>query len=62
MRGYGQSDRPEAIDQYTLLHIVDDIVGSLMRSVFNKRSSLDTTGVRRSRGTQLCCAPTASVT
>jgi len=22
MRGYGQTDRPEAIDQYTLLHLV----------------------------------------
>jgi pimeloyl-ACP methyl ester carboxylesterase len=29
MRGYGQSDRPEAIDQYTLLHLVGDIVGVL---------------------------------
>jgi pimeloyl-ACP methyl ester carboxylesterase len=29
MRGYGQSDRPEAIDQYTLLHLVGDIVGLL---------------------------------
>jgi pimeloyl-ACP methyl ester carboxylesterase len=29
MRGYGQSDRPEAIDQYTLLHIVGDMVGLL---------------------------------
>src|SRR5215470_13719769 len=27
MRGYGQSDRPEAIDQYTLFHMVGDIVG-----------------------------------
>jgi pimeloyl-ACP methyl ester carboxylesterase len=27
MRGYGQTDRPEAIDQYTLLHLVGDIVG-----------------------------------
>jgi len=27
MRGYGGSDRPEAIDQYTLLHLVGDIVG-----------------------------------
>jgi len=27
MRGYGQTDRPEAIDQYTLFHIVGDIVG-----------------------------------
>jgi pimeloyl-ACP methyl ester carboxylesterase len=29
MRGYGQSDRPEAIDQFTLLHLVDDMVGVL---------------------------------
>jgi pimeloyl-ACP methyl ester carboxylesterase len=29
MRGYGQTDRPEAIDQYTLLHLIGDIVGLL---------------------------------
>jgi pimeloyl-ACP methyl ester carboxylesterase len=29
MRGYGQSDRPEAIDQYTLWHLIGDIVGLL---------------------------------
>jgi pimeloyl-ACP methyl ester carboxylesterase len=29
MRGYGQSDRPDAIDQYTLLHHVGDMVGLL---------------------------------
>jgi pimeloyl-ACP methyl ester carboxylesterase len=29
MRGYGQSDRPEAVDQYTLLHLVGDMVGLL---------------------------------
>jgi pimeloyl-ACP methyl ester carboxylesterase len=27
MRGYGGSDRPEAIDQYTLLHLVGDMIG-----------------------------------
>ena len=27
MRGYGQTDRPDAIDQYSLLHLVGDIVG-----------------------------------
>jgi pimeloyl-ACP methyl ester carboxylesterase len=27
MRGYGQSDRPDATDQYTLLHLVGDMVG-----------------------------------
>jgi pimeloyl-ACP methyl ester carboxylesterase len=29
MRGYGKSDRPEAIDQYTLLHLTGDMVGLL---------------------------------
>ncbi len=29
MRGYGQTDKPEAIDQYTLLHLIGDMVGLL---------------------------------
>jgi len=29
MRGYGRTDRPEAADQYTLLHLVGDMVGLL---------------------------------
>jgi pimeloyl-ACP methyl ester carboxylesterase len=29
MRGYGLTDRPEAIDQYTLLHLIGDMVGLL---------------------------------
>jgi pimeloyl-ACP methyl ester carboxylesterase len=29
MRGYGQTDAPEAIDQYTMLHLVGDMVGVL---------------------------------
>ena len=29
MRGYGRSDRPEAIEAYTQLHIVGDMVGLL---------------------------------
>jgi pimeloyl-ACP methyl ester carboxylesterase len=29
MRGYGQTERPEQIDQYTLLHLVGDVVGLL---------------------------------
>src|SRR5439155_7267521 len=29
MRGYGQTDKPEAIDQYTLLHLTGDMVGVL---------------------------------
>ena len=29
MRGYGKSDRPEAIDQYTVFHLIGDLVGLL---------------------------------
>ena len=29
MRGYGQTDRPAAVDQYTILHLVGDMVGVL---------------------------------
>jgi pimeloyl-ACP methyl ester carboxylesterase len=29
MRGYGRTDRPDAIDQYTLFHLVGDMVGLL---------------------------------
>jgi pimeloyl-ACP methyl ester carboxylesterase len=29
MRGYGETDRPEAIDQYSLFHLVGDMVGLL---------------------------------
>lgn len=29
MRGYGMSDRPEAIDQYTIFHLVGDLIGLL---------------------------------
>lgn len=29
MRGYGQTDAPEAFDQYTLLHLVGDVFGLL---------------------------------
>src|SRR6476620_299323 len=29
MRGYGKSDRPETIDQYSIFHLVGDMVGLL---------------------------------
>jgi len=29
MRGYGKSDRPEAIDQYTIFHLIGDLIGLL---------------------------------
>src|SRR5580698_11099741 len=29
MRGYGKTGQPDAIDQYTLFHLVGDMVGAL---------------------------------
>ena len=29
MRGYGKSDRPEPIDQYTIFHLIGDLIGLL---------------------------------
>ena len=29
LRGYGKSDRPEAIDQYTIFHLIGDLIGLL---------------------------------
>jgi pimeloyl-ACP methyl ester carboxylesterase len=29
MRGYGQTEKPKAIDQYTLFHITGDMIGLL---------------------------------
>jgi pimeloyl-ACP methyl ester carboxylesterase len=29
MRGYGQTDKPDAVDQYTMLHLAGDMVGVL---------------------------------
>lgn len=58
MRGYGRSDRPAAIEQYTLLHLVGDMVGLL-----------DALGIEQAAiaghdwgapGTLPCCVPIAS--
>jgi len=37
MRGYGQTDRPNAIDQYSLFHLVGDIVG-LVNAIGDKQA------------------------
>ncbi len=37
MRGYGETDAPEAIDQYTILHLVGDIV-ELVRALGEKEA------------------------
>jgi pimeloyl-ACP methyl ester carboxylesterase len=54
MRGYGQTDKPDAIDQYTLLHLTGDMVGLLTLSARTKQSLSDMIGERRSLGTALC--------
>jgi alpha-beta hydrolase superfamily lysophospholipase len=61
MRGYGRSDRPEAIEQYTLLHLVGDMVGLLDAWASSRRRLPATIGERRLHGMRLCCAPTAFV-
>ena len=53
MRGYGETDRPEAIEQYTLLHLVGDMVGLLDALGENARGHRRATiGARRSPGTR----------
>lgn len=36
MRGYGQTDKPDAIDQYTLLHLTGDMVGVVEALGYNE--------------------------
>ena len=57
-RGYGQTDRPEPIEAYTLLHLIGDIVGLLDALGDQRPSSSATTGARRSPGTARCCGRT----
>jgi pimeloyl-ACP methyl ester carboxylesterase len=50
MRGYGQTDRPQPIEQYTLLHLSGDMLGLLDSLARNKRSSPVMTGALQSPG------------
>ena len=61
MRGYGQTDSPQAIDQFTLLHLVGDFIGLLDALGVKRLPSLATTGERQSRGTPLCYVRTGFV-
>ena len=61
MRGYGQTERPQEIDKYTLPHLVGDMVGLLDRLGAESAVIAATTGARRWRGTPHFCVPTASV-
>ena len=60
MRGYGQSEAPAAIDQYTLLHLVGDMVGLLDALGAPTAGIAGHDWARRWRGTRRCCAPIAS--
>ena len=61
MRGYGRSDRPEAMNQYLYFCSISSATwwDCLMRSASSRRSLPDTIGERRSPGMQLCCGPIA---
>jgi hypothetical protein len=48
--GYGKSDRPEAIDQYTIFHLVSDLVGLLDGLEAPRPSSSAMIGARQSPG------------
>ena len=59
MRGYGGTQAPEPIDQYTLYHLVGDMA-ELVKALGRERnapSSSATTGARRSPGTRPCGGP-----
>ena len=60
MRGYGRTDAPEEIGQYTLLHLVGDMGACWARSARSEPLSPDMIGAGRSPGIRLCCGPTAS--
>jgi pimeloyl-ACP methyl ester carboxylesterase len=51
MRGYGRTDRPEAIDQYTLLHLIATWWASSTHSARSRRSSPAMIGAHPSPGT-----------
>ena len=57
MRGYGKSDAPEGIDQYTIFWSVTWWACS-MRSRFRRQSSSAMTGAPTSPGKRRACAPT----
>ncbi|WP_425570545.1 alpha/beta fold hydrolase [Pseudonocardia adelaidensis] len=58
-RGYGGTDAPGDVADYTILHLVGDVVGLLDALGRSGPWWWGTTGARRSRGTRRCCAPIA---
>lgn len=55
IRGYGQTDRPEEIDRYTLLHLVGDMVGLLDALGTESAVIAGHDGAPRWPGTRRCC-------
>ncbi len=58
LRGYGRSDKPEAVEAYSLLHIAGDVM-SRSRSA-TRPPSAARPGSARSRGTCCCSSSRAS--
>jgi len=59
-RGYGESDKPEAITAYDIHHLCGDLVGILDALGSRRPSSLATTGAASWSGPCPTCTPTAS--
>ena len=60
MRGYGNTDRPADIDQYTLLHTTGDMVGLLDALGAQSRPAMTADWAPWSRGWLPCYGPIAS--
>jgi len=60
MRGYGNTDRPADIDQYTLLHLTGDMVGLLDALGTESAVVAGHDWALRWRGSLRCCGPIAS--
>ena len=59
-RGFGQTDRPEKVADYTLLQLVGDVVGLLDALGAEQAVLAGHDWEPRSPGTRRCCAPTGS--
>lgn len=58
-RGYGQTDMPDAIEAYTLLHLTEIWWGSSRPWARSGQSSSDTTGALRLPGSVRCYGQTS---
>ena len=59
-RGYGRTTRPDAIEDYDIVHLTDDLVALLDDLGHEQATSSATTGARWSCGTWPSCTPTGS--